>query len=61
MLVKVTLPDEEMDAIHAMRGSVPLSAWIRDLVHDAVLAGGALAAERAAAGSPVVTLPGHGS
>ncbi len=48
MFVKVQLPEDEMDAVHEMRGSVPLSAWIRDLVHDTLVAGRALAPERAA-------------
>src|ERR1017187_6148834 len=74
MFVKVQLPDDEMDAVHAMRGSVPMSAWIRDLVHDTLVASNALRAvvdaepargrgpvmEPAAASSePVVYSPGR--
>jgi hypothetical protein len=56
MIVKVTLSDDEMAAIHAVRGAVPVSAWIRGLVYREV---GELAAEMAEARARAEKTEGH--
>jgi hypothetical protein len=58
MIVKVTLSDDEMAAIHAVRGAVPVSAWIRGLVYREV---GELAAELGEAKARAEKTEGHAS